>query len=280
MNLGDRLAADLRFARVGTHTVLTRRRHRWPVVIGRVFDDHSGRGALTLQNAAGTVIPGDVIRARIDVVDGAWATVMGQGATLVSGVPDGDVSVEETRLFVDAGSHLRFDPSPRILTTHARHRQRTEVCVEPGGCAVVVDAIVLHPELAGGDTAFGSLESMVTVRAPDGVLLALDTQLLDDPPATERFTAFGTVYLVGTGFDTALTAATPELESLTTMSGRTVYVGISDLPNEAGWAVRIAAADGGVLRNAVSAITARLDPLALSRRNAVSARSEHEVSRK
>lgn len=244
MSLAERTAADLRFARVGAQTVLTRRRHRWPFVIGRVFDDprRPGCGTLTLQNAAGTVIPGDAIRQRIEVVDGGWAAVNGQGATLISGVAGGDPSVEKTRLFVDAHSRLRFDPAPRILTAHARHRQHIEVCVEPGGRAVVVDTVVLHPDLSGGD--FGSLESTVSIRTPDGALLAMDAQLLDGRPATDRFTAFGTVYLIGS--DRCAAAA---LESLTDLSGRAVYVGVSDLPNAAGWAVRIAAADGGVLRS-------------------------------
>jgi urease accessory protein len=254
-------AVDLRFARIGSRTVLTRRRYRWPVVIGRVFSDphHRGLGTLTMQNAAGTVIPGDVIRQHIEVVDGGWAAVGGQGATLVSGIPGGDVSAEDTRLYVDASSRLRFDPAPRILTAHARHRQHTEVCVETGGSAVVVDTVVLHPELT--DATFGSVESTVTVRAADGALLALDAQLLDRTPV-HRFTAFGTVYLIGAGFDTALTALTPALEDLTCRAEGSVYpvyTGVSDLPNAAGWAVRVAAADGGVLRTAVAAITSRLD---------------------
>lgn len=241
MTLADRTAADLRFARVGAHTVLTRRRHRWPVVIGRVFTDRPGRGSLTLQNAAGTVIPGDVVRQRIEVVDGGWATVCGQGATVISGVPGGDVSVEETQLFVDARSHLRFDPAPRILTAHARHRQHTDVCVEPGGWAVVVDTMVLHPDLHAA--TFGSIESTVTVRAPGGALLAMDAQVLDAPPMTDRFTAFGTVYFIGAGLECATDS--PD-----------VYTAVTELPNAAGCAVRIAAADGGALRTYLRLLSA------------------------
>lgn len=101
-------------------------------------------------------------------------------------------------MYVDAHSWLRFDPAPRILTAHARHRQRTEVCVAHRGCAVVVDAVVLHPDLDAA--TFGSIESTVTVRSPGGALLAMDAQVLDAPPVTGRFTAFGTVYFVGAGF--------------------------------------------------------------------------------
>lgn len=67
-------ALDLVFARVGGRTVLTRRRYRWPLLVGRVFDDERG-GVLTVQNAAGTLIPGDVVRQLVEVVDGGVATV-------------------------------------------------------------------------------------------------------------------------------------------------------------------------------------------------------------
>lgn len=257
MSVATRNALDLTFARVGGRTVITRRRYRWPLLIGRVFADPArpGIGSVTIQNAAGTVIPGDVVRQRISVVDGGWAEVTAQGATLVSGVPNGAVAVEHTCVRVEAGSQLSFDPSPRILTPHARFRQHTEVYVESGGRAVLADTMVLHPDLT--DEVFGSYESTVAITAADGTVLALDAQTLEAAPRFRRApSAFGTVYLVGTGFDTAMTAQTPWLESLADLTGdRPVYIGVTDLPNAVGWAVRIAASDGGVLRSAIGAVT-------------------------
>ncbi|WP_317156391.1 urease accessory protein UreD [[Mycobacterium] appelbergii] len=261
MSIADRNALDLTFARVDGRTVMTRRRYRWPLLAGRVFTDPTrpGLGSVTIQNAAGTVIPGDVVRQRIGVVDGGWVDVRGQGATLVNGVPNGAVAVEETCVRVDASSRLLLDPAPRILTSHARYRQHTRVCVAPGGRAVLIDAVALHPDLT--DAEFGSYESTVTVTAPDGTLLALDAQLLESMPRARRApAAFATVYLLGAGFDTTMTARTPALESLTERTGdRRVYVGVSDLPNAAGWAVRIAASDGGVLRAATTATTTLIE---------------------
>ncbi|MHC9290924.1 urease accessory protein UreD [Mycobacterium sp. LTG2003] len=252
-------ALDLVFARVGGRTVLTRRRYRWPLLIGRVFDEPAqpGMGSVTIQNAAGTVIPGDVVRQCIGVVDAACAVVRGQGATVVSGVPGGGEAVEDVGVRVSASSTLVFDPAPRILTAHARYRQHTQVCVEPGGLAVLTDAVVLHPDLA--DDVFSSYASRVAIMSADGTLLALDAQILDAMPLVRRApTAFGTVYIVGAGLDTAMTARTPALESIADL-GR-VYVGVTDLPNAAGWAVRIAAADGGALRTAVGAVIALVTP--------------------
>jgi urease accessory protein len=133
------------------------------------------------------------------------------------------------------------------------------VCVEPGGRAVIVDAVVLHPDLT--DEAFGSYESSVAVVAPDGTLLALDAQVLETMPRVRRApTAFGTVYVVGAGFDETMMALSPHLESLTVLTGdRRVYAAVSGLPNEAGWAVRIAASDGGTLRATIGAVTALIE---------------------
>jgi urease accessory protein len=257
VSTGPGNALDLVFASVGGRTALTRRRYRWPLLIGRVFTDRTrpGAGSVTIQNCAGTVIPGDVVRQRIEVVDGGSAAVGGQGATIVSGVRGGETAVEDTRLRVDTSSRLLFDPSPRILTAHARYRQRTQVCVEPGGRAVIIDAFVLHPDLT--DETFGSYESNVTVTATDGTPLAVDAQMLDTMPRGRRApTAFGTVYVVGGGFDEAMTAISPDLESRSGLTGdRRAYLAVTDLPNQVGWAVRIAGSDGGTLRAAIAAVT-------------------------
>jgi urease accessory protein len=257
MSTATRNALDLRFTAVGGRTALTRRRYRWPLLIGRVFTDPTrpGAGSVTVQNCAGTVVPGDVVRQRIEVVDGGSVVIRGQGATIVSGLRDCETAVEDIRLRVDASSRLLFDLSPRILTAHARYRQRTHVCVEPGGRAVIVDAVVLHPDLT--EEAFGSYESSVAIAAPDGALLALDAQMLETMPQVRRApTAFGSVYVVGGGFDETMTALSPDLESLSALTGdRRVYIAVTDLPNQAGWAVRIAGSDGGTLRATIAAVT-------------------------
>lgn len=259
-----RTALDLVFTRNGGRTVLARRRYRWPLLIGRVFDDpdRPAAGSVTVQNAAGTLIPGDRVLQRISVTGSGQAVVRGQGATVVSGIPGGAVAVEDTGLRVDAGSRLLFDAPPRILTPSARYRQHSEVCIEPGGCALLVDAVVLHPDLT--DRTFGIYESSVAVTAADGRLLALDAQHLTAMPRVRRaLTAFATVYLLGSGFDQAMTATSPALEALSVLSGqRRVYVAASDLPNGAGWAMRIAASDGGALRATTAAVTALVDSVA------------------
>lgn len=261
MTTGCGDALDLRFASVGGCTALTRRRYRWPLMIGRVFSDRtrSGVGSVTIQNCAGTIIPGDVVTQRIEVVDDGSAVVRGQGATVVSGVPGGQAAVENTYLRVDKGSRLLFDPSPRILTTYAHYRQRTSVTVEPGGWALVVDSVVLHPDLT--DETFGSFESRVAVTAPDGTLLALDARMLETMPRVRHSPkAFGTVYVIGGELDAVLTALSRDLESLNVLTGDSrVHLAVSDLPNRAGWAAGLAASDGGTMRATIAAVAERIE---------------------
>ncbi len=248
-----RRSLDLEFAGVGGRTALTRRRYRWPLLIGRVFPDSAqpSVGTVTVQNAAGTLIPGDVVTQRIGVIDGGSAVVRGQGATMVAGVPGGEPAAEETEVCVDGTGRLLLDASPRILTPHAHYRQHLRVGVRPGGRAVLVDAVVLHPDLS--HDMFGSYESTVEIFGDDGGLLALDAQLLDAMPRVRRApTAFATVYVIGDDLDTTMTALTPEIEA----AAAPVLAGVSDLPHDAGWVVRLAADHGGVLRAALAAVSA------------------------
>jgi urease accessory protein len=124
---------------------------------------------------------------------------------------------------------------------------------------VFVDTVVLHPNLTAAD--FGRYESSVAVTTGDGSVLALDVQLMATLPRVRRAPrAFGTVYIVGAGLDTTMTALSPNLESLSVLTGEgTVYVAVSDLPNGAGWAVRLAASDGGILRSVAATVTALVE---------------------
>jgi urease accessory protein len=246
-------ALDVVFAEVGGRTRMTRRRHRWPLLVGRVFPDPVDPrvGSVTIQNAAGTLIPGDAVRQRIEVVDGGSAVLRGQGATTVSGVPGGAAAAEEAELRVAAGCRLVLAPAPRILTPHARHRQHTRLWVQPGGAATVTDAMVLHPDLAPG--TFGGWESSVEIFGPAGELLVWDSQASSTLPRVRRVAgAFATVYLVGADPDPALMHA---LEGRRPGAGDCgAYLAAGELPNGAGWVVRVAASDGRELRDALAAL--------------------------
>lgn len=252
-----RSALDLTFTEVGGRTVMARRRYRWPLLVGRVFahPDRPNVGSVTIQNAAGTIIPGDLLRQRLAVVDGGSAVVHGQGATQVTGAPGSRASVEHTYIEVDGRSRLVFYPSPRVLMAHANYRQRVSACVGRGGRAVLVDTVVLHPELTDGTC--GSYESTVSIISVVGAVLTVDSQLIERIPAfRQHFKGFGTIYILGIERDsTMIIALMAGLEEMAAPScDRPVYSGLSELPNGAGWAIRVAAPDGGALRAATDSL--------------------------
>ena len=114
--------------------------------------------------------------------------------------------------------------------------------------------MVLHPECGNAD--FGSYASTVEVLGPEHDLLAVDAQSLDAMPVARRApSAFGTVYGIGLG------------DAPSEVSPRDAYGAVTDLPNGAGWAVRIAARDGGALRAALDEVlsSARRIQLAVAR---------------
>jgi urease accessory protein len=57
-----------------------------------------------------------------------------------------------------------------------------------------------------------------------------------------------------------LTALSRDLESLNVLTGDSrVYLAVSDLPNRAGWAVGLAASDGGTMRATIAAVAERIE---------------------
>jgi len=256
----DPVALDLVFSGVGHTTVLTRRRYRWPLLIGRVFPDpvHRGAGVAIIQNAAGTIIPGDRIRMLVTVTEAGFAVLRGQGATTVAGLPEGATATEVSRVHVEGRSTLVMAIPPRILTAHAHYRQHTEVCVESDATLVLVDGFVVHPDVT--HVTFGCYESTVDIRSGAGEILAIDTQRLVSLPRMRHTPkAFGSVFVVCSADDPLRTRVlremAPIIENLAEPPGRAaVYPAVSALPNDAGVLVRIAAADGGSLRSTVDTV--------------------------
>ncbi|MBY6412012.1 urease accessory protein UreD [Rhodococcus sp. BP-252] len=247
------LALDLSFTTTGARTVFDRRRYRWPQTVGRMFyldASDPGRGRVIVQNSGASLHPGDRIGQRIAATTGARIEVVGQGAMLVTGVPDGRAGAERTELRVDDGAELAFRPEPRILTAFAHARQDTHVKLG-SGIVVLTDAVVVHTEVTA--ETFGSFRSCVRVTTA-GRILALDAQHASSLPSPRSgLRAFATVYLLGRRPDDAVMKRTTA--PLDKMDGRSgVYAAVTSLPNGVGRAVRLAATGGGLLRAAMAEV--------------------------
>lgn len=251
---------DLSFATSGNRTVLDRRRYRWPQTIGRMFyldADDPGHGRLIVQNAGASLHPGDHVRQRIAATAGARAEVTGQGAMLVTGLPGSKPAVEETELRAEASSMLIYQPEPRILTRFAHVVQNTHVELERGGSVMLTDAVVAHPDVTA--ESFGSFRSRVTLTV-DGDMRLFDAQhasAMPNPRAGLR--AFATVYLLGPAAEDPAV----DLDRFDAKWG--VYAAGSVLPNDAGYAIRIAATGGDTVREAIRSLIRSLRHAARAR---------------
>ncbi|MCI2421686.1 urease accessory protein UreD [Saccharopolyspora sp. K220] len=204
-------------------------------------------GQVIVQNAGAALQPGDIIRQRLTAADGAVVDVVGQGAMPVTGRPGRPPAREETELNAVTGSTLVHRPEPRLLLPNANFRQHINVSVAVGSIAILVDAVVIHPD--GDDGTFGSCTSTVVISVPgETAPRAVDAQSLAALPRTAGLRAFGTLFVV-----------TPDPtdgrvgEELTRLEhDAPAYLAATSLPGAAGWAVRIAAPDGQLLRTGLA----------------------------
>lgn len=246
------IALDLEFRAVGAVTVMSRRRHRWPFHVGRLFpgDTSSSPPTVILQNVAGTVIPGDRVTCRYRVHAGSGVRIRGQGAVSITGAPGARACGEHNAIRVDDGATVVVDTGLRIVGPHAVYRPRTLLVVTPGANAILVEGTMIHPDC--NELGFGLIDSVTTVRdARDRQRRAIDGQLITAAPAPEtRLRAYGTVFVVG---DERCRGQLHQ-ELLRCERDTSAYCAVSRLPYGLGLAVRVAAPDGGVLATTLHSV--------------------------
>ena len=139
----------------------------------------------------GGLVDGDRLQLEITVGPGARAFVASQGPTRVFRSARGCEA--ETVASVGAGGALVLVPDPTACFAGARHRQRTEVTLEPGA------SLALWDVLSAGRERWGFTSCRSTLR----VLPFLDETWLLDPEhgaldaRLGRSGALGTLLLVG-----------------------------------------------------------------------------------
>jgi urease accessory protein len=191
---------------------------------------------------------------RISTTGGAVAHVTTQAATMVHSMERG-FALQQVSLAALAHSHLEFLADPTICFPHSRLVAKTDLCVATEASAIVGDSYMWHDPRGADPMAFDALTMETTIRRPDGRLLALDRGrltsghgLAGNPALLGPYRALGTLFAVGRGCsDPAALAAVRTM--LAALPG--VYVGVTQLPAEAGLWLRILAIDGAALRTAM-----------------------------
>ena len=266
-------AADPRTGR----TALRAQSFRAPVHIGKGHWD-SAADVLTVHtvNATAGLFAGDAVDWRVRVEAGARLRLVSPSATRVfrharpgGAIPGEDARTNQAFHVGGAGAWLEVWPEGFIPHAGCRHRQTTRLDVEAGGGALLCEI------LAPGRVAMGEAWAFERLR------WALDISHAGRPVARERWDLrpaerpeslagwrledrklfpappfYASLFLIG--------AATPALdgwledEDGLSKSGSGCRVGASRLEGEAGWMVKVLAADGAVLRRTLGTVRAAL----------------------
>ena len=219
----------------------------------RYAGDPAGMATLYLQSIAGGIFEGDRLVETIVVNAGAQAHVTTQAATIVHAMERADAQLS-IDLSLGEGAFLEYLPDAMILFPHARLTGRTALRLGASAGAIVGESF-LHHDPTGRHRFFDWFHSEFSVLDAAGELLVLDRFRLmgtelggDETGAMGSYRGHG--WLAAIGKDCggarpleALRAALAEIPG--------IYAGSSELPNGAGCWLRILAADGAALRQAM-----------------------------
>ena len=258
----DGCQLDLAFAPGSAgRTQLARRHIAYPYHAAAPVPDAAGVSRLVLQSVSGGLYGGERLVQRIRVEGGARAAILQPAATVVRRMAEDIVARQTIRLTVAAGAQLAYLTRPLILFPGSALEQDIGVIIAPGGRLLLRDGFLDHqPGARGRDWRFAS---RVTVRSPDGRLLAaermtLGRAILDAgrPGVAGAYRAFGKLWLLG-ATEEERAALPPRIQAEWPPEGA-VYAAACALPGESGLVIALAAADGGALDAGMDRVTALL----------------------
>ena len=239
--------AALRFARGGGRTFLARQAVPYPFHITRPHYLDAALpdlATLYLQSASGGLYGNDRLGLSIEAAAGARAHVTSQAATVVH---TGRGIRIDTRLSVDAGAVLALTTDPYVLFPATDLSVSTTLTLTGGGAALLAEGFATHDPTARA-SPFARLATATRIVTPEGRVLVDEHSAIDGRAFASSasplgpYRALGTLLILG---EAAHDLHPGRLEAaLDTLD---VLAGVSRLPNEAGWGVRLLARDGGRL---------------------------------
>jgi urease accessory protein len=164
-----------------------------------------------LINTAGGLTGGDRFSWNIDVAAGAHCRVVTQACEKVYR-STGDAACVEVQLKVAAGAQLEWLPQETILFEGSHLSRAFDICVEPGGRLLAVEAVILGRSAMGETDIHARLRDRWRVQWGERLIFA-DNLRIDDPtviagrPALLKDAkAFASVLLVADDAEASLDA--------------------------------------------------------------------------
>jgi len=229
----------------------------YPFHVGRCLslpDDPAGMATVYVQSCSGGIFEGDRLQWQIQARKGAQAHVTTAASTIVHGMEQGD-SQQTILLDVHEGALLEYLPEASILFPGAQLSNRVCVRWHPTATVLLWDTVLSHDPQAddsvGPGRWFRNYRSELSVTDADGRLLARDRYTMSGnalaqglPGLIGGHTCQASFALLHSGVDAALKKRLRDILH----ADKTVYAGVSDLPNGCGVFVRLLARDAAELR--------------------------------
>lgn len=256
---------SLRFASRDAGTILYGQDFSWPYTVGRRFylDGDKRTVTVIVQSVSSTINAGDFLTQSVHVEPFARARIRGQGAVSVHTAKGEIHSSEEVALVVERGGYLEFLPECRILFPASVFEQTIGIDVAGGGAAIVVDGFVVG---GGTDGVFTGYASILQITSGGATLARESVRLAGNafrPSSLPAHSAHGLVILAMPGIDESADFDVGLLPD-PVAPGADLYMAVFRLPNGAGLAGRIAAADGRLLRNGIAVCVEEFRRVAMS----------------
>ncbi|SFU18970.1 urease accessory protein UreD [Mesorhizobium sp. YR577] len=231
---------DLEFRRDGDRSCIGRQFVSYPFHFTRPFAlDPAIPSLLTVyqQSSSGGLYRSDRLTSRLELKRGAGAHVTTQAATVVhdcQGLP----ASQTVGIEAGEGSFLAYTPDPLILFPGAALTSELSVRLAEGAVVLLQDAFATH-DPAARDRMFDTLASDIVVSDARGRTLVLDRSslkgaaLAGDASPVGAWTVCASFMLLGPA---GRLPGSDQLAAAGEVAG--AIVGVSSLPNAAGWCVR------------------------------------------
>lgn len=231
-----------------------RRRVAFPWSLGRAYASENWAGAFRLipQVAGAGMLSGDFVRQRLSLGPGACLRLESAGAMQVLAGDRGPARVE-WHYNLGPGATLILDAEPFVLMRRAHLDLRSLVHMSPGASVLAAD-MVCHSH--DDPVAFGQWRTETSVVQGNALSFTDRQSVLPESGARvhslpDRSSAFGTIWCVG---PIALAAQT-----VAEIEGGSCPIAVTPLRAGAGYALRVAAPDGGTLRSVCRRVLMELE---------------------
>lgn len=240
---------ELDFVRHADRTTLARQFVSYPFHLTRPFRlDPAIPSLLTLyqQSSSGGLYRGELLSCRFWVGAGAAVHITTQAATIVHDC-QGRPARQSTTIQVENDAFLAYAPDPLVLFPGASFYTSVEARLAEDAVVFFCDAFATHDPQAEG-RRFDRLGADISVRDIGGRLVARDCFHLESKALSGRASPMGRWQVAANYLLLGPPSRLPSDLALQGSPAAGAILGVSPLPNAAGWGVRCLAGDAVAAR--------------------------------